>query len=35
VGDDQVVGFMLGVASYQYGPEEIERWIKNNTEKME
>ena len=35
VGEDQVVKFMLGVASYQYGPGEIEKWIHNNAEKME
>ena len=34
-GDDQVVEFMLEVASYRYGPEEIEIWIQNHTEKME
>lgn len=35
VGEDQVVKFMLGVASYQYGPGVIEKWIHNNAEKME
>ncbi len=35
VGDDQVVEFMLGVASYRSGPDEIETWIQNNAEKME
>ena len=33
--EDQVVEFMLGVASYRFGPEEIGVWIRNNAEKME
>lgn len=35
VNDNQVVEFMLGVASYRSGPEEIEAWIRNHAEKME
>jgi death-on-curing protein len=35
VGDDQIVEFMLGVASYRTGLDEIERWIQNHAERME
>jgi death-on-curing protein len=35
VDDNQVVQFMLGVASYRSGPDEIEAWIHNHAEKME
>ncbi|MDO8874456.1 MAG: type II toxin-antitoxin system death-on-curing family toxin [Methanoregula sp.] len=35
VGDDQIVEFMLGVASYRTGLDEIEMWIQNHAEKMD
>jgi death-on-curing protein len=34
-GDDQLVAFMLDVASYRYGPDQIETWMQNHAEKME
>jgi prophage maintenance system killer protein len=34
-GEDQVVTFMLEVASYRYEPDQIEVWMQNNAEKME
>ena len=35
IDDDEVVEFMLGVASYRFGPEEIEQWIQNHAVALE
>jgi len=34
-GDDQIVEFMLGVASYRTGLDEIEMWIQNHAKRLE
>jgi hypothetical protein len=33
--DDRIVEFMLGVASYRFGPEEIEQWIQDHAVPLE
>jgi predicted DNA-binding transcriptional regulator AlpA len=35
IDDDEVVEFMLGVASYRFGIEEIEQWIQNHAVALE
>jgi death-on-curing protein len=32
--EDRIVGFILGVASYRYQPDAIERWMRENAEKV-
>jgi death on curing protein len=33
--DEQIVDFMLGIASYQFGLDNIEQWIQNHAEPLE
>ena len=33
--EDIIVEFMLAVASYKHGPDEIERWLKEHVKAME
>jgi hypothetical protein len=32
--DDSLVQFMLAVASYTYGPDEIEQWLREHSEAL-